>query len=103
MSRRLPNYLKMHRRRARLSQAKLAYLIGNASGTKVSRYELDRRLPNLETALALQAATGVPVAELFGGIYDRIEEGVLRRRCAMEGEEAGQAGHLGGRNAQTPA
>ena len=79
MSHRLDNYLRTYRKRAGLSQDEVAFLLGSRSGAKVSRYELFRRLPTLETALALEAIFGVPVRELFAGLHERGTRAVASR------------------------
>ncbi len=88
MARRLPNYLRTYRKRAGLSQDEVAFLLGYQSGTRVSRYECFGRQPELETALAYEAISGVPARELFAGMYEEIEAetrkraGVLARKLA---------------------
>lgn len=79
MSRKLQNYLRTYRKRFGLSQKELAFLLGVKSGEKVSRYERFEQLPNLQTALAFQALFGVPVAELFAGIYEQAEQEVSKQ------------------------
>ncbi|HQU07582.1 MAG TPA: helix-turn-helix transcriptional regulator [Candidatus Paceibacterota bacterium] len=74
MYRRTHNYIRAYRKRAGLSQDELALLLGCRSGTKVSRYERHARTPTLETALACQAIFGVPVHELFPGMYREVEQ-----------------------------
>lgn len=53
--------------------------MGVGSGAAVSRYERLARRPSLETALACQAALGVPVHELFPGIYAEVEQAIIQR------------------------
>ena len=78
----LDNYLRTYRKRAGLSQEEIAYLLGACNGTKMGRYECFKRTPNLQTALACEAIFGVPVRELFAGVYERAERTVARRgRC----------------------
>jgi len=77
--RELPNYLRRYRKRAALSQDEVAFLLGGGSGAKVSRYERFRRIPDLETALACEAIFGVPVRELFPGIFQKVERNTARR------------------------
>ena len=48
-------------------------------GTKASRYERFARIPSLETALAYEVIFGVPVRELFAGVYERAERATARR------------------------
>src|SRR5262245_12507020 len=78
-SRRLLNYIRMHRKRAGLSQAEMAFLLGCNTGAKVSRYERFARRPNLETVFACEALLGVPARELFAGIYQKVEETIHQR------------------------
>lgn len=80
----LPNYLRMYRRRIHLTQDELAFLIGGRDGSRLSRYENYQRVPPLEIALALEAALGVPVSELFRGEYAKVEEIVKRRVKVLE-------------------
>jgi transcriptional regulator with XRE-family HTH domain len=73
MTRSLSNYLRTHRKRASLSQAEIAFLVGTSSGAKICRYENAKRQPSLETALAYEALFGVPLRELFAGVYQKVE------------------------------
>lgn len=66
----LQNYLRTHRKRLRVNQRHVAFLIGSKSGTKVSRYEQFSRVPDLPTVFALEVIYGVPSSELFAGIFD---------------------------------
>ena len=79
MSRKLDNYLRTYRKRAGLSQDEVAYLLGCQGGAKVSRYERFARRPTLQTALAYEAIFGVPVRDLFAGIYQKVERPILKR------------------------
>lgn len=89
MSPKLHNYLRSHRKRFGLSQKDLAFLLGVKNRDKVSRYELYKRLPNLQTALALQALFGTPVAELFAGIYEQVEKETSKRARILSGKMEG--------------
>lgn len=75
----LPNYLRMHRKRTGFSQDEVASLLGVRSGAKVCRYERNRRVPTLETALAYEAIFHVPTRELFLGTHQKVEKQVSRR------------------------
>jgi len=75
----LANYIRTHRRKAALSQDEVAFLLGCAHGTKVSRYERGSRTPTFDTALALEVVFGVPVAELFAGRFHEVEQSVVKR------------------------
>jgi len=79
MAYKLNNYLRTYRKRAGLSQDEMAYLLGCRSGAKVSRYERFARQPTLQTALAYEAIFGVPVRDLFAGIYQKVERPVSQR------------------------
>jgi DNA-binding XRE family transcriptional regulator len=83
MSRPLTHYLLTHRKRAGLSQAELAFLLGSESGTKVSRHEQERREPSLRTALAYAAVYRVPVEDLFSGLALAAELKVIGRKRAL--------------------
>jgi transcriptional regulator with XRE-family HTH domain len=75
----LDNYLRMHRKRAGFSQDEIAVLLGSSAGAKISRYESGSRELSLETALALEAIFGVPVAELFAGRFEAVRRKVKKR------------------------
>src|SRR5438093_13478244 len=79
MSQKLPNYLKTNRKRSRLSQDQVAFLLGYRSGTRVSRYERFARVPTLRTALAYESIFHAPVRELFAGLNERVERETERR------------------------
>jgi len=75
----LSNYLRSNRKRLVLSQGEVAFLLGRESGAEVSRYENFERLPGLETALAYEVIFGMPLNEIFGGVYQRAEREVAER------------------------
>lgn len=79
----LPHYLRTHRRRSGLSERQVAYLLGCASGSKVSRYERFARLPDLRTLLAYEIIFHAPAQELLAGFYDAIEFATLKRVRAL--------------------
>lgn len=95
MARKLQNYLRTYRRRFGLSQKDLAFLLGFKSWAQVSRCETFQQVPNLQTALALQALFGAPVAELFAGMYEQAEKEASKRARIlmrkMQGAAATQA------------
>jgi transcriptional regulator with XRE-family HTH domain len=80
----LPNYLRVARKRAGLSQAEVAYLLGCRSGAKVSRYERFARTPKLDTALAYELLFGSPVAELFLGVTEEVSRQTRQRARRLE-------------------
>ena len=81
---RLDNYLRTYRKQSGLSQPEVAFLLGGDTGTQISRYERRRRLPPLRAALACQAVFGVPVADLFAGVSDRVARDVDARRRILQ-------------------
>ena|SRR5205085_8096576 len=83
MSRKLQNYLRTYRKRFGLSQKELAFLLGVKGSEKISRYEKFQQVPNLKTALMLQALLGAPVSELFAGIYEQAEREASKRARAL--------------------
>jgi len=98
MSHKLKNYLRTHRRRYALSQEDLAFLLGIKSRTTISHYEMFQRVPDLKTALTLQAVFGTPVVELFAGIYEQIEKETAKRaRILLEREEGTASGRRNSR------
>lgn len=86
-SSRLPNYLRANRKRLALSQDEVAFLLGTQRGAKVCRYERFDRNPSLATALAFEAIFQRPVRELFGGIYQKVEEEVASRAKTLRDRE----------------
>ena len=89
---RLQNYLRTYRKRSGLTQCDVAFLVGCRNGAQVSRYEKRRRLPPLRTALACEAAFGVPVSELFAGLREVAGQAVGERMLALKSKlETGPA------------
>jgi transcriptional regulator with XRE-family HTH domain len=78
----LTNYLLTNRKRLALSQEEVAFLLGangEGKGIKVSRNENSSRIPSLQTALAYEVIYGMPVRELFAGMYEQVEQEVAER------------------------
>jgi transcriptional regulator with XRE-family HTH domain len=75
----LDNYIEMHRKRFGLSQEDLSHLISSEKGSTISRYEQGLRFPNLESLLALEVVLGQPIAELYAGIKERVEDEVAKK------------------------
>jgi len=74
-----PNYLRSNRKRLALSQEEVAFLLGTQSGAKICRYERFAREPSLQTALAFEAIFQRPTSELFGGLYQKVQQEVAAR------------------------
>ena len=68
--RRLSNYLKMYRKRSTLTQEEMAFLLGAARDSKVSRYENGRRIPAFPAILAYSIVFNAPLHDLFAGHYE---------------------------------
>ena len=75
----LPNYIRLYREQNCLSQDELAFLLGGESGSKIARYEGNRRVPPLQTALELAAALDTSVEELFLGHTEDARDDVKHR------------------------
>lgn len=72
-SRPLPNYLKSYRKQSGLTQSEMAFLLGTQDGARFSRYEQDRVVPSVRTALAFAAILKKPVEKLFAGALQDVE------------------------------
>lgn len=79
----IPHYLVTERKRWALKQQQVAFLLGSKTGDKISRYECHDRVPHLKTALACEAIFGVPVRDLFRGMYEKVEEQVIERAYVL--------------------
>lgn len=75
----LQNYLRTYRRRNYLSQDEVAFLLGVATGTRVTRHEGAKRVPKLETALGYEALFGIPVRDLFAREAQKVETIISQR------------------------
>ena len=75
----LHNYLRTYRKRAGLSQAEVAFLLGCHSGAKVSRYEHAARRPSLETVFAYEVILHTALRDLFAGLYRDVERQTRKR------------------------
>jgi len=78
----LPNYLLTNRKRVRLSQEEVAFLLGGrgeSKGSKISREESYGREPSLRDALAYELLYGKSIRELFAGIREEVEQEMVRR------------------------
>jgi transcriptional regulator with XRE-family HTH domain len=83
-SHKLPNYLRVYRKRLGLSQNEVAFLLGWRNASQPSRYEHFSRVPTLRTALALSVIFQASVRELFSGEYQKVETAVCRQAQRLE-------------------
>lgn len=79
-----PNYLAFHRRRNGLTAQDLAELLGYSHRSTVRRCEMGERTPTLRFALACQVVFGVTPADLFPGLFGRIEDRVLSSAAGLD-------------------
>ncbi len=85
MTKHMPHYIRRYRLRAGLTQGEMSRLLGNESPATVCQYEGMRREPDLRSALAYHVLFGVPIHELFPGIYDHVEKEVTKRAAELSG------------------
>jgi transcriptional regulator with XRE-family HTH domain len=78
-SHKLPNYLRLYRKRLGLSQHEVAFLLGWRDASQPSRYEHFSSVPGLRTALALAVMFRASVYDLFSGEYQKVEDAVIRQ------------------------
>ncbi len=75
----------------------MGYLLGARDGTTTSRYECFTRTPSLETALTCEAVLGVPVRELFAGLFSQVEKRAARRADMLSKRLTVNPGYPGSR------
>jgi transcriptional regulator with XRE-family HTH domain len=90
MSAPLESYLKTYRKRSGFSQDEVAFLLGSASGAKVSRYERLARQPGLPTVFAYEVIFRTPAKDLFAGLYQKVEK-ITQSRARLLAEKLAQA------------
>ncbi len=82
--RRLPNYVRIHRRRVGLSQRELGQILGYQDEVPISKHERFHATPPLVTALGYEIVFRVPVSEIFAGLKDQVEEDIEQRLVELE-------------------
>jgi transcriptional regulator with XRE-family HTH domain len=75
----LNNYLRTYRKMRGFTQREVAFLLGCHNPAKVSRYELSRRVPSLDTIFAYETILGFSASELFAGIQERAQRNAMHR------------------------
>ena len=68
----------------------MALLLGSSDQTRISRYELNKRRPNVDVALALEIILGVPARTLFAGRFADLEASIRRRALDLPPSVAGR-------------
>jgi transcriptional regulator with XRE-family HTH domain len=76
---RLPNYIRTYRKRACLTQAEVAFILGSKSSARISRHERFKQTPDLQTLLAYELLFRTPVRNLFSGTHHKIAKKLMRR------------------------
>ena len=76
------NYVRTYRQRYGLSVHELAHLINRSPGY-VPQMEYGDSVPSLEVALALQVLFRQHPRRLFAGLYDAVEDGVMRQAAEL--------------------
>jgi transcriptional regulator with XRE-family HTH domain len=84
-STKLPNKLRMYRKRSGFSQQEIGFLLGHADGSQLSRYERFYGLPALRTAFALAVIFRVSVRDLFPGEHETTEDEVIMEARLLQG------------------
>jgi len=88
------NYLRVHRRRARLTQQELGKLVGYERPWQISRHERSKAIPPFLIALAYQAVFGTPVSEIFLGIHVTVVQVVEKRIAELQADLEAKGGTL---------
>jgi len=79
MAQPLPHYLRTHRLELGLTQDEIAFLLGASDGSRISRHESFKRMPDLNVALGYAAIHQAPLQDIFGGKYMKVAACVLQR------------------------
>jgi DNA-binding XRE family transcriptional regulator len=82
--RRLPNYVRIHRRRVGLSQRELGQILGYQDEFPISKHERFHAVPPLDVALGYEIVFQVPVSEIFAGLKDQVEDDIETRTGKLE-------------------
>ncbi len=77
------NYVRTQRRRWTFTQEEVAALLGFESRTCISRIEQGKRVPTLESALALEVLFGESPKSLFPHVYTEVEDLLMQRAAVL--------------------
>lgn len=77
MPRSIPNHIRSHRKRWRLSQKELAILTGFKSREFISQIERFLIQPSVRFMIVCEVIFDIPVKKLFPGLFDDLAEDVL--------------------------
>lgn len=73
----IPNHIRSHRKRWRLSQKELATLTGFKSREFISQIERFLIQPSVRFMIVCEIIFDIPVRKLFPGLFDDLAEDVL--------------------------
>src|SRR5579859_3924859 len=78
-SAKLPNYIRMYRKRTHLTQNEVAFILGYKTSANICRHERLKQTPNLQTLLAYEILFGTPVRNLYSGVHQDVEQKLVYR------------------------
>src|SRR5436305_1346362 len=81
---RLVNYLRVHRKKAGLSQRELGLILGYNGKHAIYRHESFNSVPPLLMGFAYEILFQEPVSELFPGIRETIEDAIEQSLAKFE-------------------
>jgi transcriptional regulator with XRE-family HTH domain len=90
VSAKIPNSLRLYRRKNGLSQKDIARLLGYKSSTTVSSYEQGAKSPQLVNLLKLEIINRVPVAYLYWDCYRTLRQEIRRKEELLRSLKGGE-------------
>lgn len=104
------NYLRVYRKKSRLTQGDLAYVLDLGDYSNVSRWEHGQRQPNIETLLTYHLLFNLPIEMLFerqkNEMVGRVAQRTLELAQSLESDpdaEKARAEFLKGAHARLSA
>jgi hypothetical protein len=82
---RLVNYLRVHRKKAGLSQLELGLILGYGGKNPIYKHESFNSVPPLLMGFAYEILFREPVSDLFPGIRETVEDAVEQSLAKFEG------------------
>jgi DNA-binding XRE family transcriptional regulator len=73
---RLVNYLRVHRKKAGLSQRELGIILGYSGKNSIYKHESFNSVPPLLMAFAYEVLFQEPASEMFPGIWETVEDAI---------------------------
>ncbi len=80
----LANYVRVHRKKAGLSQSELGILLGYRDADAIGRQECFHSLPPLLIAIGYEVIFQEPLTEIFAGLRLVVEQTVEKRLAEFE-------------------